>query len=189
VIREISALLIDESKWLPLSMCVAGLTVARLLYRQRRSLSESATVLAAMSLFFGATIGTMAFGHLVAVTIKSSLGTLEGSLAMLYPIGVALAIPSWWLAYHAPTVASSPAAAQRAVTLNAWLGGTLLVLGIHNLPLAVPAMLNIGYAWHSRRVVGHALVAVAILLNAGLFVGGLIFMASGQTFEQFRGIE
>jgi hypothetical protein len=26
-------------------------------------------------------------------------------------------------------------------------------------------------------------------VNAGLFVGSLVFLASGQSFEQFRGIE
>ncbi len=189
MIGDVGAILIDESKWLPVSMFLAAVAVARLLHRHRRSLSDSATVLAAMSLFFAATIGTMALGHVLAVTIKFSRGTLEGSLAGLYGIGILIAVPSWWLIRHAPSVASSPAAAPRAVTLNAWLGATLLVLGLHNLPLVAPAVLNIGYAWHSRRIVGHALVALAVLFNAGLFVGALIFMASGQSFEEFRGIE
>ncbi len=71
--------------------------------------------------------------------------------------------------------------------LNAWLAGTLLVLGIHNLPLAAPAFFNIGYHLHCRPTVGWAIVALAVVANAGLFVGSLMFFASGQSFEQFSG--
>jgi hypothetical protein len=73
--------------------------------------------------------------------------------------------------------------------LNAWLALTLLALGLHNLPLAAPALLNLGYHLHSRRVVGWAFVSLAVVVNVGLFIGSLIFLASGQSFEQFRGIE
>jgi hypothetical protein len=30
---------------------------------------------------------------------------------------------------------------------------------------------------------------MAVIVNVGLFVGALLFLASGQTFEQFRGLE
>jgi hypothetical protein len=30
---------------------------------------------------------------------------------------------------------------------------------------------------------------MAVVVNMGLFIGSLIFMASGQSFEQFRGIQ
>lgn len=50
-------------------------------------------------------------------------------------------------------------------------------------------VLNIGYHLHSRRVVGLAIVAVTVAANVGLFAGSLVFLASGQTFEQFSGIE
>ena len=78
---------------------------------------------------------------------------------------------------------------RSTVTLNAWLAITLLALGIQNLPLAAPAFLNIAYRLHSRPLVGWMIVGMAIILNVGLFVGSLVFLASGQSFEQFSGIE
>lgn len=186
---DIVTILIDESKWLTASMFLAAMAVAGLLFRDRHMALARPVVSAAMNLFFAVTIGAMAFGHLLAVTIKLVLGTLGGSLVVFYAIGVALALPSWWLIYEAPRVASSPEARSRAVALNLWLGATLLVMGLHNLPLAAPAALNVGYAWHSRPTVGRALVAIAALVHGGLFVGSLIFLASGQSFEQFRRIE
>jgi hypothetical protein len=38
-------------------------------------------------------------------------------------------------------------------------------------------------------VVGWAILYIAVVVNGGLFVGSLIFLASGQSFEQFTGIE
>jgi hypothetical protein len=32
-------------------------------------------------------------------------------------------------------------------------------------------------------------VTVAVAANVALFIGALVFLASGQTFEQFQGIE
>jgi hypothetical protein len=32
-------------------------------------------------------------------------------------------------------------------------------------------------------------VGIAVVVNVGLFIGSVIFRASGQTFEQFRGIQ
>ena len=75
------------------------------------------------------------------------------------------------------------------LVLNVWLAVTLVALGVHNLPLAAPALFNIGYHLHSRRVVGWAFLSMAVVLDAGLFVGSLIFLASGQSFEQFRATE
>jgi hypothetical protein len=184
------ALVLDESKWLTVSLTLATLAVWRLVSRVRDGAPTTRSVVsAAMNLFFGVTIGAMAFGHLFAVTLKLWLGTLEGSRLVFYAIGFALAIPSWWMIRHAPRLAKSPAAQSRAVILNAMIATTLLVMGWHNLPLAAPAALNIGYAWHSRPRVGQALLAAAVVVNAGLFVGSLVFLASGQSFEQFRGIE
>lgn len=73
--------------------------------------------------------------------------------------------------------------------LNAWLAVTLMALGLHNLPLAAPSLLNIGYRLHSRRATGMAIVSVAVVFNVALFIGALVFMASGQSFEQFSGME
>ena len=185
------ALIVDESKWLTASMSLALLAVTVLLYRHRRSdLPARRRILAAMNLFFGVTIGTMAFGHLLAVTTKLALGTLEGSAALFYVIGVALAVPSWWLIYHTRRrLASDDDHGRATVVLNAWLAITLLALGFHNLPLALPGFLNIGYQLHSRRVAGWAIVGMAVVVNVGLFIGSLVFLASGQSFEQFSGIE
>jgi hypothetical protein len=109
---------------------------------------------------------------------------------LFYLIGLVLAIPAWWLIYHTRRQLSDDGEHGRAtVVLNAWLAITLLALGIHNLPLAAPAFLNIGYHLHARRFVGWAIVSLAVVINVGLFVGSVIFLASGQSFEQFSGIE
>lgn len=191
MVNQLVALIVDESKWLTASMGFALLCVTILLYRHRNSdFPARRRVLAAMNLFFGVTIGTMAFGHLLAVTTKLALGTLEGSILMFYVIGAALAVPSWWLIHHTRRVLTSDDEHGRAtLILNAWLAITLLVLGVHNLPLAAPAFFNIGYHLHSRRVVGWAIVSMVVIVDLGLFIGSLIFLASGQTFEQFNGIE
>jgi len=191
MIGQFIALLLDESKWLTASMGFALLAVTVLFYRHRHSdFPLRRRILAAMNLFFGITIGTMAFGHLAAVTAKLALRTLEGSVPLFYLIGIALAVPSWWLIYHTRKVlASRDDHARARVVLNAWLAITLLALGVHNLPLAAPAFFNIAYQLHSRRAVGWAIVSTAVVINVGLFVGSLIFLASGQSFEQFRGIE
>ena len=172
-------------------MGFALLAITILLYRHRHSdFPARRRLLAAMNLFFGVTIGTMAFGHLLAVTTKLVLGTLVGSILVFYVIGTGLAVPSWWLIHHALNVlASDHDHGRTTLVLNAWLAITLLALGIHNLPLAAPALLNIGYHLHSRRVVGWAIVSMAVVINVSLFIGSLIFLASGQSFEQFRGIE
>jgi len=191
MINQLVALIVDESKWLTAAMGLAILAVMILLYRYRHSeLPARRRILAAMNLFFGVTIGTMAFGHLLAVTTKLALGTLEGSPPVFYAIGIALAVPSWWLIHHTRRVLASDEEHGRAtLALNAWLAITLLALGLHNLPLAAPAFFNMGYQLNSRRVVGWAIVGLAVAVNVGLFIGSLIFLASGQSFEQFRGIE
>ena len=63
--------------------------------------------------------------------------------------------------------------------------GTLVGLGLVNLPLAVPVLCTIAYNRHRRDWAGWLIVAVAAVACVGLLVGGLIFMASGQTFEEF----
>ncbi len=189
MIDQIVALIVDEGKWLTASMGIALLAVTSLLYRHRHSdFPVRRQVLAAMNLFFGVTIGTMAFGHLLAVSTKLALGTLEGSVLVFYVVGIVLAIPSWWIIYHARKILAS-GNERKTLILNIWLAITLLALGIHNLPLAIPAFLNISYQMHSRRVVGLTIVSIAVIVNVGLFIGSLIFLMSGQSFEQFNGIE
>jgi hypothetical protein len=141
-----------------------------------------------MNLFFGVMIGIMALGHLLAVTTKFASGTLEGSASLLYVIGCALAVPSWWLIHRTRVqLASGDDHARATLGLNAWLTVTLLVMGLHNLPLAASGFLNIGYHLHSRRAVGWAIVGIAVVVNVALFIGSVIFMTSGQSFEEFRG--
>jgi hypothetical protein len=108
---------------------------------------------------------------------------------VFYAIGIALAVPSWWLVVHTRRILASGEHGRATLALNAWMAVTLLALGIPNLPLAVPALFNIGYHLHSRRMAGWVLVCMAVVVNLGLFVGSLIFLASGQSFEQFRGID
>jgi hypothetical protein len=190
VIEQAVSLVVNESNWLSVSMGLATLVVTMLLYAYRNTdLPVRRRVLAAMNLLFGVTIGTMAFGHLLAITVKLALGTLDGPIPLFYVIGAALAVPSWWLLFHTRAILASERPGQATLVLNAWLAITLLSLGIHNLPLAAAGLLNIAYHMHSRPAVGWAIVGVAIVVTLGLFVGSLIFMASGQSFEQFAGTD
>jgi hypothetical protein len=108
-----------------------------------------------------------------------------------YGIGAALAVPSWWLAIHTAGRATRPASAPAAtaVRLTGWLSVTLLALGLDNLPLAAPGLFALAYRAHRRPAVGWAIVSLSLVASVGLFVGSLVFMASGQTFEQFRGLD
>ncbi len=186
---QLTALIVDESNWLTFSMGVGLVAVAILFHRRPEGLPSRFGISAAMNLFFGVTIATMSSGHLLAVSMKLAAGTLKGSLPLLYAIGAALALPAWWLIHHAVRMLTPrDEQGRRTVALNAWLATTLLVLGLHNLPLALPAFFNIGYHLHSRRLIGWAIVGVAVVFHVGLFIGSLMFLASGQTFEQFTGI-
>jgi hypothetical protein len=184
------ALIVDESKWLTASLGVALLAVAFMTIRNRATVPGRQLALASMSLFFAFTVGTMAFGHLLAVSVKLALGTLEGSIAKFYLIGVALAAPSWWLVAHTPRLLTADAPSKRMLLrLNAWVVATLMVLGLANLPLAAPGLITIAYAMQPGRVAGWVLGSLFVAINLALFVGSLVFLASGQSFEQFRGIE
>jgi hypothetical protein len=183
--------ILDESKWLTTSLVIALLSISILLYKYRNSKNNSRhRVIAAMNLFYGITIGTMAFGHLLAVTIKLMLGTLEGSVTLFYLIGGALAVPSWWLIFVSLDCFTSIDYNKRLIIiLNAWLSVTLLILGLHNLPLTLQAFFNIGYNMQARKETGWTIIALSVIVNLVLLVGSLIFFVSGQSFEQFDGIE
>ena len=106
---------------------------------------------------------------------------------MFYVIGVALAIPSWRLIRHTlRALASDEEHGRATLVLNAWLGITLLALGIPNLPLAAPAFFNIGYHLHSRRVVGWVIVGIAAVVNVGLFIGSLILHGERPEFRAIQ---
>lgn len=171
-------------------MGVAFVAAAVLFVRQRQSqVASRRLVLALMNLFVGVTLLAMSIGHLLAVTTKLSLGSLQGSVPKLYLIGIALIVPSVWVVLHTGRIlAPDVDHGSRTVALNAWLAATLLVLGIHNLPLAAGALINIGYHLNSRKAVGWAIVSVAVVLNVGLFVGAMMFLLSGKSFEEFTGM-
>ena len=189
--ESLVALIVDVRKWPALAMGFALLAVTVLLLLPHGScLPSRRRISTAMNLFLGVTVGTLAFGHLLAVTTKLLVGSLVGSIAEFYAIGVALAVPSWWLVLHAwRTFASDDARGRATLILNGWLATTLVVLGIQSLPLVVPALCNIGYQLHSRRLVGWAMVSAAVVVNLTLFIVSLFILASGQSFEQFAGMD
>ena len=190
MLESLVALIVDESKWLTASMAVALLAVTVLLrLRHGMRVPSRLRISAAMNLFWGVTIGIMACGHLLAITTKLLVGSLVGSTAAFYAIGVALAVPSWWLVHYTWRMfTSTDVPGRMTLILNGWLATTILVLGIHNLALAVPALCNIGHQLHSRRLVGWAMVSLAVVVNLALFIGSLVFLVSGRSFEQFSGL-
>ena len=192
MIEQLAALIVDEGKWLTLSMSVAAVAVAALLIRQRgSSVPVHRRITAALNLGAGLMIGVMASGHLLAVLTKLALGTLrEGSLIGFVAIGIVLLAPAWMVMRHTRAVLDARAeTGSRTLWLNGWLAATLLGLGLHNLPLAAPALFTMAYRLHPGGLMGWAIVSAAVVVNVGLFAASLVFLASGQSFEQFRGIE
>lgn len=184
---KLLALIVDEGKWLTAAMGLALLCVAVAWSRPAfRALPSRRQIGIAMNLFFGVTIGTMAFGHLLAVTTKLALGTLKGSLPFFYAIGIVLAVPSWSLIYYTLRRETTD---RTMLVLNALVATSLIGLGIPNLVLALPAFLNMAYVATSRRSVAWVVAGVAVVFQLGLFVASLVFLASGQSFEQFSGME
>lgn len=186
--EKLLALIVDEGKWLTASMTLALLTVGGLAARRSfRGLPSRRRIAIAMNVFFAVTIGTMAFGHLLAVTTKLASGTLRGSPPLLYAIGIVLAVPSWSLIVHTRRMLREDAD-RRTLVLNGLVAASLIVLGLPNVVLALPAFLNMAYLASSRRSVAWAVAGAAIVLHVALFVGSVVFLASGQTFEQFSGM-
>lgn len=174
-----------EGNWLPLAMGAAAVSTGVLYFTIANSpVPRQRRVLALMNLFTGVMLLIMGSGHLLAVTTKLLQGTLRGSAFLFYLIGLAIVVPAASLVVHTRGILGG-VEPRATVWLNAWMVITLGLLGLVNLPLTLPALCNIGYSLHRRRWVGWAIVAVAVVACTGLFVGGLIFMASGQTFEEF----
>ena len=174
---QLAAFITGEGNWLPLSMALALAAVVATWVRQRDRMARE-RVMTAMNLFVGVTLLVMGFGHLLAVTTKLAQATLEGSPVLLYLIGIAIVIPATLIVLR-----STRADGMR---LHAWMAATLIVLGLINIPLAIPALLNLAYARHTRPAAGSLIVAAFVLVNLGLFAGGTIFMLSGaRTFEEF----
>jgi hypothetical protein len=186
MIDRLAALVVDEGKWLTLSMLVAAWVGWVQWRRPSRTAAPRARIEAALTLYFALTIAVMAFGHLAAVTVKLALGTLVGSRLAFYAIGGLLAVPSWWLTAH--TLGTPPGGGDGTSRgLTVWTIVALLALGLHNLPLAAPGIVALAYRGHTRPLAGRILLGVALVAIVGLWVGSLVFMASGQNFEQFRG--
>jgi hypothetical protein len=188
--ERLRELVLDESKWLTGAMLASLLAVASWIRgRARTGALDRLAILGAMNRFYGCTIGVMGSGHLLAVAVAELRGTLRGSPWILYPLGLALAVPAWLLCFGVPRLAAGEeGSSRRSAALNAWLGTALLAFGLHNLPLAAPAALNLAYQFHRRRAVGVTILAVALLANLALFVGSLVFLASGRSFEEFSGM-
>ncbi len=178
--------ILAEGRWLTVSMVLAGAMVAVLAARRRSH--GGLRIPAGLDVFYGCMIGTMAFGHLLAVTVKAWQGTLAASLWLLYPLGLVLLGPSVVLALAAGRREPGSSGGLR-IGLNLGLLILLLGLGLHNWPLAFPAALNLAYRFSPRPAIARVVLSVAVLGYCALFLGGLVFLASGQSFEQFSGIE
>ena len=185
MIERLAAFIVGEGNWLPLAMGSAFIAAAVLFFTFKDpDIPQRQRILALMNLFTGVMLLVMGTGHLLAVSTRLVQGSLRGSALLFYAIGIAIVAPAWFVAHH--TRAILAAHSQRStVILNAWMAITLAVLGVVNLPLAVPALCNIAYSAHRRRWAGWVAVTMFLVATVGLFVGGLIFMASGQTFEEF----
>ena len=183
MLDRLAAFIVGEGNWLPIAMG-AGFLAAGLLFSRIRTLAQRTRILAAMNLFTGVMLFVMGGAHLLAVTVKLLQGTLRGSPLFFYAIGIAIVVPAWFLIRHTRSIVAAGDARQTA-KLNAWTAVTLVALGIVNLPLAIPAICTIGYGLHRRPWVGRTFAGVFLAATAFLLIGGLIFMASGQTFEEF----
>ena len=179
--------LTNESRWIAPALLVAVLAASSL----SRTLRDAprTRVQVAMDALAGTLIGVLAFGHILAVTVESAQGTLDGAPTLLYGIGFALAVPSALLVAHARVARRDRVmSGRRSALLNALLVGALLVTGPRNLPLAVPSILATLHAVHRRRVVGRILLTLLALFTLLLFAGSVRFFLSGGSFEEFSGM-
>jgi len=180
---KLTALILQQSVWLPVSMVLSACIVILARLRVSRLNATRSELARMLNLFYGSLIGIMAIGHLSAVSIKLANGTLRGSVPVLYAIGLALLIPAWWLVFT--SLHDLDRYHRRTIGLNIALGVVLSGIGLANIPLAIPAVLNVAYQLHTKRAVGFGLVTFSVLLYSALFVGGAIFFASGKSFEEF----
>jgi hypothetical protein len=178
VTSRLAAFITGEGNWLPLAMALAFAAIVVTWARHRTHASRD-LVMEAMNLFVGVTLTVMGLGHLLAVATKLAQGTLNGSPLLLFLIGMAIVVPSTLVVLH-----SNRATAAR---INVWMAVTLVVLGLINIPLAIPPLLNVAYARHVRPGLGTLIAAAFVLVNMALFAGGMLFLLSGaRTFEEFR---
>ncbi|MEM7245176.1 MAG: hypothetical protein AAF533_07515 [Acidobacteriota bacterium] len=181
MLDRIIEIVLAEAKWIPFALFVS-LAVATTWGLRRHRAGQSDWLSLAPSLAYGCLLGILGFGHVLAVGIKLAQGSLEGSAFLLLALGVVLAVPAWWLVLDFRSEAR-----RRPLLLNGWLALSLLAMGIHNIPIALPGLLNVGLLLHRRRAVGWTLLAITVVGYLGLLIGSLIFAASGQSFEDFSG--
>lgn len=180
--------LVNESRWIAPSVALAALLAFRA-FRTTEA-GDDLRVAAALSVYAGAMVGTMAFGHLFAISLKLAAGDLNGALPALVGIGIVLAVPSWLVVRHGWGVGRGKVVEGReTIILNLLLVGALLVTGPRNAPLAIPALLNTIHAGAHRVRVKQATVALAVAFSLLLFAGSVRFFISGQSFEDFSGME
>ena len=186
-----AAFIVGEGNWLPLAMTAALIASAFLfLTSPAPGSGQRGRIMAAMNLFVGMMLMVMGIGHTLAITVKLAQGTLRGSPLLLYVIGAAIMLPSFFIIRHTPRLLHATDVGTVTMKLHGWLAATLLILGLINTPLAIPAVLSMAYAKHSRRATGVAIVSAFAVVNAGLLMGGLLFMFSGaQTFEEFQNMQ
>jgi hypothetical protein len=115
-----------------------------------------------LNLAYGIFLGTMGLGHLVAVAIKSALGTLPATTSwMVWPLGFALAVPSFWIAVNALRLPRDEAGfGRQLVALDAGLVLLLVSLG-PSAVLGIPALLNLGYRFSTGTTARAAITAVS----------------------------
>ena len=170
MLDRLAAFIVGEGNWLPVAMLVAAVSVSAAWKHGR---------LASMNLFVGVMLLVMGVGHLLAVSTKLMQGTLNGRPALLFPIGVVIVVPALLLIRHYRT--------GQAGTYNAVMATVLVALGLINIPLAIPALLNIAYSRASKPRTRQLIVGAWVFVVTGLFIGGMMFMLSGaHTFEEFE---
>ena len=187
------SLLVDESKWFAPSVflgIIAGFW--HFLKYGRLTNSLHLRINLAMNIIFGVLIFVMSFGHLLAVTIKLIMGTLVGSTGLFYLIGIVLITPAFLLIRTTRRISitgNSRSYRNKLTGINVWLIITILSVGIYNLPLAAPGILNILHSYfYNNRILKQVMVVMAGILYIFLLFGGIIFFLSGQDFETFQGI-
>ncbi len=182
---------LNESRWPALAMAVAALVITLSWRRLRRSAPSPSWAEGVLDVAFGCLVGVMAFGHLLAVTIHLVRGdTLRSPPALLYLIGLVLMVPAAWLVVGTIRSAGRSGGSSRTpIRLNVWLVIALLASGPHNGPLALPAVLRLVHAAVTRQPLRWMLAGLAAACYVALLVGSVVFAASGQSFEQFSGME
>lgn len=179
--------LTNESRWIFPSVLLA---LAASTWMGRSRAWDRPRIAGAMTVFSGLLIGLLALGHLFAVTLKAWVGTLSGAAGPLYAIGVVLTVPAALVLREGRGLSRGEREpGRKTATLHGLLILALAVTGPLNLPLAVPSLLAAVYAVHRRAWVGRSAVLGMALVVTLLTMGSARFFASGQSFEDFGGIE